>query len=451
MSTRRAQLLALALALIGVPAIARAQEFRQERLFALVPVTPNYYVNLRKIVEIDTRPSTLGRVLREWPANVEPPDPIGGGFRVVGAGRYLVWVSGYLPGFEPRLRPVRLNVFDTQTGTVRAFDGVVDGAIIAVDDNVGRIFVAEPLDIAVVDARTGAISRFSRSLLPDWPDYYLPTPAAYAAEVDRLFLRRTFEESLVDVFDVASGTILRTLSVGSGLIYGLATDPRGTRLFTIENNFTSFPYVRSVSAYDTATSQLVARTSLAREDSDSEPFFSRVRFDPDRRRLLVGSLVVFDADTLARLGSIRTTLGITLVGPRSPLLFFTSNCISAPLESWNASSGQPLGTADLASLYAPREWCVFPMAMATVPRSPRAVTSDVQSQRVSVSWTDPGNTTHFQVEAGSAPGLADLYQQSVGGTSLTIESVPAGTYYMQVRAVNYVGRSAPVEIAVVVP
>ncbi len=89
------------------------------------------------------------------------------------------------------------------------------------------------------------------------------------------------------------------------------------------------------------------------------------------------------------------------------------------------------------------------MTMATVPAAPRAVTSDVQGHRVTLSWADPGNTTHFQIEAGSALGLADVYQQAVGGTSVTIENVPTGTYHVRVRAVNYVGRSVPVETAVV--
>jgi hypothetical protein len=459
MSMHRVRFLTLALALMGVPPMADAQELRQERLFALLPATPDYRVNVRKFVEIDTRASHLGEVLREWPANVEPPLAGDGGISAVGAGRYLVWVSGHLPIF-PRLIPVRLHVFDTVSGTVRSFDNVIDGPIIAVDSKTDRVFFAEPVDpgilrqIAVLDVRTGAIRRFPG------PEMSEP-PGAYAVQADRLFVRRRFESNVVDVIDVAGGAVVQTISVGTrSVIWGFATDPGGTRLFTLETDYTSFPYPLYVSAYDTATNQLVARTLLLRGDNQSEPFFSNVRFDPDHRRVLLGSLVVFDADTLTRLGSLQTPCGdarcsfrmpaFTLVGPRSPLLFFTSNCVSAPLQSRDPNSGQLLATADLAALFPAREWCVFPMTLATVPAAPRAVTSDVQGHRVTVSWADPGNTTHFQIEAGSSPGLANLYQQAVGGTSVSIENVPAGTYYVRVRAVNYVGRSVPVEIAVVV-
>jgi hypothetical protein len=190
--------------------------------------------------------------------------------------------------------------------------------------------------------------------------------------------------------------------------------------------------------------------------------------------VLVGTLVAFDADTLARLGSVhgvcdasceRGGTRFAFVGPRSPLLFFTSHasvdhdafggCASAALESRDPRSGQLLAVADLVPLASvtgfDTGWCAIDMAMATVPSAPRALTSEVHARRVTLAWTDPGNTTHFQVEGGSGSGLANLYQQAVGGTSLTVDEVPPGTYYVRVRAVNFVGRSVPAEIRIVVP
>jgi hypothetical protein len=44
------------------------------------------------------------------------------------------------------------------------------------------------------------------------------------------------------------------------------------------------------------------------------------------------------------------------------------------------------------------------------------------------------------VEAGSAPGLADLASFSVDrGTTLAVPNVPSGSYYVRVRARNYIG------------
>ncbi len=76
------------------------------------------------------------------------------------------------------------------------------------------------------------------------------------------------------------------------------------------------------------------------------------------------------------------------------------------------------------------------------PGSP-ALAAAVTGQTVTLSWTDPGDTTHFEVEAGSAPGLRDLLVTARAGTSFIAAGVPPGTYYVRVRAGNEIGRSAP--------
>jgi hypothetical protein len=94
------------------------------------------------------------------------------------------------------------------------------------------------------------------------------------------------------------------------------------------------------------------------------------------------------------------------------------------------------------------------MVMLSVPARLRAVTSVVQGRRVTVSWIDPGNSTHFDVEVGSAPGVANLFSQPLSGTTLTltVASVPSGIYYLRVRAINEIGRSLPsTDLQIVVP
>jgi hypothetical protein len=62
--------------------------------------------------------------------------------------------------------------------------------------------------------------------------------------------------------------------------------------------------------------------------------------------------------------------------------------------------------------------------------------------------------TAYSVEAGSAPGMSNLATMPVAsGTSrLTVSNVPAGTYYVRVKALNYVGESpASNELTIVVP
>jgi hypothetical protein len=71
---------------------------------------------------------------------------------------------------------------------------------------------------------------------------------------------------------------------------------------------------------------------------------------------------------------------------------------------------------------------------------------------VTLSWDDPGNTTHFDLEVGSSSGLRNLLVMSLNGTSFTASGVPPGTYYLRLRAISEVGRSLPSqEITLVVP
>ena len=58
-----------------------------------------------------------------------------------------------------------------------------------------------------------------------------------------------------------------------------------------------------------------------------------------------------------------------------------------------------------------------------------------------------------QVEAGSALGLANVGAATLGATtSFVIPGVPAGTYYVRVRAITSAGSGAPSsDVVVVVP
>ena len=64
---------------------------------------------------------------------------------------------------------------------------------------------------------------------------------------------------------------------------------------------------------------------------------------------------------------------------------------------------------------------------------------------MTLSWArSPELTTTFTVEAGSAPGLSNLaFVPVMTGTTLTVPDVPPGTYYVRVRAWNYIGASVP--------
>ena len=74
--------------------------------------------------------------------------------------------------------------------------------------------------------------------------------------------------------------------------------------------------------------------------------------------------------------------------------------------------------------------------------APQNLTSVTSGFRVTLTWSGLG--TDYIIEAGAAPGLANLYNAALGSavTSLSVDA-PAGTYYVRVRARNVCGISPP--------
>jgi predicted phage tail protein len=67
-------------------------------------------------------------------------------------------------------------------------------------------------------------------------------------------------------------------------------------------------------------------------------------------------------------------------------------------------------------------------------------------------WSAPSSlVTGYRLEAGTAPGLSNAANTVIGPTtSFFTSGVPAGTYYVRVRAIDATGESAPSNEAVVV-
>lgn len=87
-----------------------------------------------------------------------------------------------------------------------------------------------------------------------------------------------------------------------------------------------------------------------------------------------------------------------------------------------------------------------------VPAAPASLVGSVAGQVVTLRWSAPGGCEpeSYVIEAGSAPGLANLASLVVGGVGLTV-AAPPGRYHVRVRARNSHGSGAPSnEILVVV-
>ena len=95
------------------------------------------------------------------------------------------------------------------------------------------------------------------------------------------------------------------------------------------------------------------------------------------------------------------------------------------------------------------------VSAATAPTTPLNLVATSLGNSVTLSWSAPGAgdpVTSYVIEAGSAPGLANLANFSTG-RALTVfgaSGVGAGTYYVRVRAANAAGTSAPSNEAVLV-
>lgn len=120
---------------------------------------------------------------------------------------------------------------------------------------------------------------------------------------------------------------------------------------------------------------------------------------------------------------------------------------------WACVAADPLPAASCRSL--PRSVLVLPAA-ASAPGVPSNLGATISGTRVALTWTasvQGDAATSYVIEAGSAAERADLANFDTGSAvpAFTATNVPAGTYFIRVRAKNAAGVSAPsTEISLVV-
>ncbi len=88
---------------------------------------------------------------------------------------------------------------------------------------------------------------------------------------------------------------------------------------------------------------------------------------------------------------------------------------------------------------------VIENAVATAPGTPLNLAATVSGNEVSLSWAaapSGGAATGYVLEAGTAPGLANVTTFATVSQGLVVAGVPTGQYFVRVRATNSVGSSA---------
>jgi hypothetical protein len=95
-------------------------------------------------------------------------------------------------------------------------------------------------------------------------------------------------------------------------------------------------------------------------------------------------------------------------------------------------ANRPIGSKRIYSLLIP----------TGVPDRPPAPSFNVSGNLLTLSWSDSLGALEYIVEAGSASGLCDVYNASVGQLLSVTGRAPTGRYFVRLRARNAVGVSA---------
>lgn len=453
----------------AVPALAQG-----ERLFA---------AGSRELVEVDTGGSGLGRVLRTY-ALPACDAGVTSEVHAVERGLHLAWVSQVdysIPDVQPMLCSV-----DVLAGTAHAMPLPAGARIVAVDDTRFRVVVfvtdrllvfdappAPPREIALGAYGSGwYAARFAYASGPGllFGVYYgagfqplFPTPAALT----------------VGVIDVAAGTIriVSPAETWSMVPQGVAVDAAGTALFVMPGDTAhtaDWTYTRSVVRLRTDTGAIAAATTVPGLSYGTQSLILDERL---RRVLSVGEggTVIFDGATLAELGRLDTPRTRLRPSPGYDSVRLNYRVDFSPStsrlyvqerewEQWSYYPGrcrrstfiavQPSGAADVADLtaiYGGPNCGVSALLLIAAPDRVTGLSAMVAGARVTLTWNATPGATHYGLEAGSAPGLANLAVIGTGTPSLTVDGVPPGTYHVRVRAIGIGGqgpRSADLVVTV---
>jgi hypothetical protein len=347
-------------------------------------------------------------------------------------GRYLMWAGRDGP-ISPRYFSLFDNVVHTTPAAVRLSNATVTPSVHAHPTKT-RAYVLDGNQVRVLEL--GADRSFAAGC-----EY--PRLTGLSGDGSRLLTHCVVSgPGTTRVFDSETGTLIATLPDTS---FVGALNATGTELFTVGIT----PPIQ-VRRYDIATGALL-RSSVIGNTADS---VASVAVNPRTSDLFVstytstaGAVLIVDSFTLAE----RTRLS-TAISPR--VAFDTDSArafVVSRTESDPRRPGTRLTVIDTDRLVVEEEVDLpvssGPAGVIVAPKPIRVdnVTSVVTGRQVTLQWTAPvdRNRWAFRIEVGFTAGATDLsFEVPAGSTSYSVSSVPAGTYYVRLRAMNAITTSA---------
>ena len=394
----------------------------------------------------------------------------------VAGGRYLAWIAAV--GSDPFGGDCQeyVVIADRRLRSARVVPDVVlpcGVARLAADRRRPRVFLHT---WATVGGLPGVIASIDEDLIvrPIVVSNRLGTAFAYAPEADQLFVteRGAAGEPTVAHYRATTGERVGVFSIPDYLNTSSAqmqVTADGRRAFLWTHWGALLPYEQEIRLYDVATG--IQQAGSWPVYLDSGRGVGRFVVDNDRNLLLVPHtevgdeapyplhILAFDATTLALLGSSGgyTDTGMTfrpLRGRGSAAAYLLArfgpygNC-QVWVDAFDATGA--VRTRTHLSQFEGDSTCIAAGVLLSPPRAPSDLIANVSGRHVTLTWTDPGDTSEFELEAGVAPGRRDLAVRVGRSTTFAAPDVPPGTYYVRVRAINEIGTSPPSnELAVVV-
>lgn len=409
------------------------------------------------------------------------------GFRTpvaMAGARHVAWLAGVVWGWRSSDCAVYLAVLDRRSYAARAVPNIVlpcngTGRLVG-DRRRPRVFLHT---WAATGGAPGFIASIDESLAvrPLVVSTRLGTAFAYASDSDEIFatfLPPVQDRSLIiRVFNGSTGEERRSFSIPNALNVStvqLVVTHDGRRLYLWANsNLLADPPIR---AFDTGTGAELAASQPVHMSGTGD------RFVLDERRNLVlvptadrtppysYHLLAFDGLTLRLEGEVNPG-GYSFSTVFQPLTAHGADTVYLLHDAHDAESRCTIlldaidntgvlrargDVARLAGIVPPSmpmgAGCSTVGVILRRPDAPSNLSAAVTGRQVTLTWTDPGDTTDFELEAGFAPGRRDLGVRVGRVTTFAVDEVPSGTYYARARAINEIGASAPSnEVRVVVP